>query len=59
MNAKLSARVLIALSMIYGITVGVLAMLGVGGTTMTTFIIVGAIVVGGLWAIRGMLAGRG
>ncbi|GAB2954425.1 hypothetical protein GCM10027203_68180 [Nonomuraea fastidiosa] len=45
--------------MIYGITVGVLAMLGVGGTAMTTFIIVGAIVVGGLWAIRGMLAGRG
>ncbi|MFI6637082.1 hypothetical protein ACIBI7_50055 [Nonomuraea fuscirosea] len=59
MNAKLSARALIALSIVYGLTVGVLAMLHVASTTMTTFMIVGAIVIGALWTVRGLLTGRG
>ncbi|MEU8364595.1 hypothetical protein AB0C27_52160 [Nonomuraea sp. NPDC048882] len=59
MNAKLSARALIALSIVYGLTIGVLAVLHVADSTTTTFIIVGAIVIGALWAIRGLLTGRG
>ena len=59
MNAKLSARALIALSIIYGSTIGILAMLHVAGTTMTTFMIVGAVVLGGLWVVRGLFTGRG
>ncbi|GAA1621635.1 hypothetical protein GCM10009733_017770 [Nonomuraea maheshkhaliensis] len=59
MNAKLSARALVALSIVYGLTIGVLAMFHVAETTMTTFMIVGAIVIGALWTVRGLLTGRG
>ncbi|WP_214324897.1 hypothetical protein [Nonomuraea sediminis] len=59
MNARLSARALIALSIVYGLTIGVLDILHVAGTTMTTFTVVGAVVLGGLWVIRGLFIGRG
>ncbi|WP_326636562.1 hypothetical protein OIE67_03455 [Nonomuraea fuscirosea] len=59
MNAKLSARALIALSVVYGSTIGVLALLHVAETTTTTFMIVGAVVIGALWTVRGLLTGRG
>lgn len=58
MNARLSARALIALSIIYGLTIGVLEILPVAGTTMTTFTIIGAVVLGGLWVVRGLFIGR-
>ncbi|GAA3167094.1 hypothetical protein [Nonomuraea salmonea] len=59
MNAKLSARILVALSVVYGLTVGLLALLGVAQTAMMTFLIAGAVVLGGLWVVRGLFTGRG
>lgn len=59
MNPKLSARVLVALSIVYGLTIGLLSILDIAQTTMTTFMIVGALVLGGLWVMRGLFTGRG
>ncbi|MGW0810417.1 hypothetical protein [Nonomuraea sp. NPDC002799] len=59
MNPKLSARILVALSIAYGLTIGLLSILNVAQNTMTTFLIAGAIVLGGLWVVRGLFTGRG
>ncbi|KAB8184765.1 hypothetical protein FH608_048260 [Nonomuraea phyllanthi] len=59
MNPKLSARVLVALSIVYGLTIGLLSILDIAQATMTTFMIVGAVVLGGLWVVRGLFTGRG
>lgn len=56
MDPKLSARVLVALSIVYGITVGILGTVESGA--ITVFAVAGALVLGGLWAIRGMLLRR-
>jgi hypothetical protein len=57
MTPQLSARLLIALSLCYGIAVAVLGMLhspAIGAVAG-----IGALVIGGLWAIRGVFANRG
>lgn len=59
MNPKLSARILVALSIVYGLTIGLLSILNIAQSTMTTFLIVGAVVLGGLWVVRGLFTGRG
>jgi hypothetical protein len=56
MDPKLSARVLVALSIAYGVTVGILGMVDSGA--ITAFAVVGALVLGALWAVRGMLMRR-
>jgi len=56
MDPKLSSRVLVALSAAYGITVGILATLD--SPAMTTVAVVGAMVLGGLWVIRGLFVNR-
>lgn len=56
MDPKLSARVLVALSLAYGVTVGILGMFDSGA--ITVFAVIGALVLGGLWAVRGMLLRR-
>jgi len=56
MDPKLSSRVLVALSIAYGATVGILGMAGSGA--ITAFAVIGALVLGAMWAIRGMLLRR-
>jgi hypothetical protein len=56
MNPKLTARILVALSVAYGIVVGILAVLHTSG--LAAFATIGGIVLGGLWAIRGVLGNR-
>ena len=57
MNPKLTAQVLVVLSIVYGISVALLAIFHPSATQ--TFAIVGALAIGGLWAIRGVFLGRG
>jgi hypothetical protein len=53
MKSKLSAQVLVVASICYGIAV---AMLGVVGSSATALVAtIGALILGGLWAIRGVL----
>jgi hypothetical protein len=57
MNVKLSAQILITFSIGYGTTVALLAV--VAPSAVTTVAIIGALVIGGLWAVRGVfLNGR-
>jgi hypothetical protein len=56
MDPKLSYRVLVALSVAYGITIGILATFG--SPAMTTVAVVGALVLGGLWVVRGLFVKR-
>ena len=56
MDPKLSSRVLVALSIAYGVTVAILGALD--SSAISVFAIVGALVLGGLWAVRGMLLRR-
>lgn len=58
MNPKLSARILVALSVLYAVMIGILAVLDVAQSTMTAFTIVGAMVLGALWTVRGLLTSR-
>lgn len=45
-------QILVALSLAYGAAIAILALVHAGG--MSTVAIVGALVLGGLWATRGM-----
>ena len=56
MNPKTSARVLVTLSLLYGITIGILA--AVNSSAMTAVAIIGALVLGALWVARGMFLRR-
>lgn len=56
MDAELSARLLIALSIAYGALVAVLAALA--PPTATVAAIIGAPIVGGLWAVRAVFTAR-
>ncbi|HEU4423657.1 MAG TPA: hypothetical protein VFR67_14080 [Pilimelia sp.] len=56
MNPKLSFRLLVVLSICYGIAVAILGALG--SAALTIVAVVGALVIGGLWAVRGVFAGR-
>ncbi len=56
MTAKLSAQILILLSMAFGITVAVLAIVGSDAVALVAFL--GASVLGLLWVARGFFAKR-
>jgi hypothetical protein len=56
MTPELSTRVLIALSICYGIAVAILGVLD--SPALGLFATIGAIVLGGLWALRGLFFGR-
>jgi hypothetical protein len=56
MNPKTSSRALIILSIAYGIAVAVLG--SFDSPALRPVAIVGALVVGGLWAVRGVLSER-
>jgi predicted membrane-bound mannosyltransferase len=56
MSPQLTSRILIALSICYGITVAILGALD--SSALTIVAIIGALVLGGLWAVRSMLIRR-
>jgi hypothetical protein len=56
MNPKMTFRLLLALSIAYGIAVAIMGALG--SSALTIVAIVGALVIGGLWALRGVLSNR-
>jgi hypothetical protein len=56
MNPQLSARILIAASICYGITIAILGYLG--SSAIATVAVIGALVLGGLWAMRGIFIKR-
>jgi hypothetical protein len=55
MTRELSSRILLGLSVLYGITIGVLAALDV---PIAAVAIVGGAIVGGLWVLRGLVFRR-
>jgi len=56
MNPKTSARVLVALSVAYGVLIGILGALDSGALTTTA--VIGAVLLGGLWVVRGLFISR-
>jgi hypothetical protein len=56
MSPTLSARLLIALSICYGIVIAILGFLNSSAVGLVAMI--GALVLGGLWAVRGVFASR-
>ena len=56
MTKELSSRILLGLSILYGVTIGVLAALDV---PVAVVAIVGGAVLGGLWILRGLMLRRG
>jgi hypothetical protein len=56
MNSKRSAQLLVILSIVYGGTVAVLGLLN--SPAIAIVALVGALIVGGLWAVRGVLSRR-
>jgi hypothetical protein len=55
MNPKTSARVLVGLSILYGLLIGLLAVFDVA---VVPAAIIGAFVLGALWVLRGVLLTR-
>ncbi|HET9143333.1 hypothetical protein [Actinophytocola sp.] len=56
MNPKTSARILIAASVAYGVAIGILGALESSATSVVA--IIGALILGGLWVIRGLYLNR-
>jgi len=56
MNPKTSARVLIIVSICYGILIAILG--AVDSSAVALVAMIGALVVGALWAVRGFLINR-
>lgn len=56
MTQKTSGAILVALSVAYGITIGILGYFE--APAMTPFAVIGALVLGGLWVVRGLFATR-
>ncbi len=56
MTPKLTARILLVLTICYGITIGILGTLGSSAVSIVA--VIGALVIGGLWAIRGAFLNR-
>jgi hypothetical protein len=56
MTPQLANRVLLVLSIVYGSAIAILAVLD--SSALTNFAVIGAIVLGGLWAVRGLLFSR-
>jgi hypothetical protein len=55
MTKELSSRILVGLSILYGVTIAVLAAVDV---PVTVVAIVGAVVLGALWILRGLVLRR-
>jgi hypothetical protein len=53
MSPQFANRILLALSILYGATIAILAVLDV--SSLATVAVIGAIVVGALWAVKGTL----
>jgi hypothetical protein len=53
MNSILSTKVLVVASIAYGIAIAILGVVGSSATGLVATI--GALVIGGLWAVRGVL----
>ncbi len=53
MTRETSSRILVLLSMAYGLTIAILAIAGVGGIGL--FAVIGAMVLGFLWTARSFL----
>lgn len=56
MTRETSARILVGLSILYGVIIAVLAVLDV---TVAPTAVVGGVIIGGLWAVRGLVWRRG
>ncbi|SDH01177.1 hypothetical protein [Nonomuraea jiangxiensis] len=56
MNQKTYLRLMLALTMVYGVLIAVLALLGSGGVGATA--VAGGIIVGLGWALTGVLTKR-
>ncbi|MPZ88967.1 MAG: hypothetical protein GEU81_13020 [Nitriliruptorales bacterium] len=56
MKLKLPSSVLFGLTIAYGVVIAILGALGSEAVGMVAFI--GALIVGGLWAVRGVLEDR-
>jgi hypothetical protein len=56
MSPMLATRILVLLSICYGIGVAILAALG--SSALSTVAHIGALALGALWAVRGLLFGR-
>jgi hypothetical protein len=56
MSGQSATRLLVVLSIVYGVGIGLLA--SFGSPAMTSVAIIGAVVLGALWAIRGVIFGR-
>jgi predicted membrane-bound mannosyltransferase len=57
MNPKTSARVLIIVSVCYGLLIAILG--AVGSSAVALVAMIGALVIGALWVVRGILINRG
>jgi len=56
MNPRLSSRVLVAVSICYGIVVAILGALD--SAAVGTVAMIGALAIGGLWVLRGLVGNR-
>jgi hypothetical protein len=56
MSPKTSARILVALSIAYGVAIGILGTFN--SSVITPVAVVGALVIGGLWVIRGVFTDK-
>ncbi len=56
MNPKTSARVLLLVSICYGILIAILG--AVGSSAVGLVAMIGALVIGALWVVRGLLISR-
>jgi hypothetical protein len=56
MTAQLATRLLVLLSIVYGIGIAILGALD--SAALTNAAVIGAVVLGGLWAVRGLLFSR-
>jgi hypothetical protein len=52
MSPKSTSRLLVVLSICYGIVIAILGTLG--SSALTIVAVIGALVIGGLWAVRGI-----
>jgi hypothetical protein len=55
MTRELSTRILVGLSILYGVTIGVLGALDVA---VAPAAVIGAVVLGALWVVRGLVLRR-
>jgi hypothetical protein len=55
MTAQSTSRLLIVLSICYGIVIAILG--AVGSPAIALVAMIGALIIGGLWAVRGMYFG--